>query len=237
MKRAFDQALTKAVKDSTFAQALKENPEEALQSYDLTTDEIAQLKSLTPQLFKTLRQSTFSSTQAWFRPANFREAGAAVLSLGLVGLLLYAAIVTFTQVNTTPISYTVGGAAFVVDPYDRAKDLLEIIFPLFGALVTFWLGVTVEGRRADRNEADAEEAKAGKAAAEQDATEVKETASTALDNVELVLQQMPMGSYGSALEGTGGAFESTSAAAPSINPAEIQSALESIQEARRKLSS
>jgi hypothetical protein len=51
-------------------------------------------------------------------------------------------------------------ATQMVDSYGRAKDILSIVMPLFSAAVTFWLGVAVEGGRADTNARTAERAAA-----------------------------------------------------------------------------
>lgn len=63
---------------------------------------------------------------------------------------------------------------------DRAKDLLNILFPLFGAVVTFWLGVAVEGRRADQNQATAEKESQERANAEARERAIKANAAAKL---------------------------------------------------------
>src|SRR5262245_19158543 len=39
----------------------------------------------------------------------------------------------------------------MLDPFARTMDLLTLLLPLFSAAVSFWLGVAIEGRRADQN--------------------------------------------------------------------------------------
>lgn len=90
-----------------------------------------------------------------------------------------------------PLTYDIEGNIQVVDTFGRAKDLLNIFFPLFGAVVTFWLGVAVEGRRADHNEAEAKQAKVEKEAAEVGARKAHNAAVEALDEAgAAVLKQM-----------------------------------------------
>ncbi len=161
MTAAFNEVYKKVLQDEKFGQTLDENPDEILKSFALDEAEITFLKSLRPTLRHTLRlrEQTLKKPRRWYKPANFREAAAAVLSGFLLGLLVYAVWAAFSQVNEVPIMVEQGGNTQFIDPFDRAKELLDILFPLLGAVVTFWLGVTVEGRRADQNEADAKQAR------------------------------------------------------------------------------
>lgn len=96
--------------------------------------------------------------QPWWQPSSFKEIFGGALSLVLIGLLCYVAGKTFGMMDVLPQAVNVGNATQVVDTYARSKDLLTTLFPLFGAVVTFWLGVAVEGKRADQNQDTADRA-------------------------------------------------------------------------------
>ena len=51
MSEALEQVFDKAVQDEKFRKLLINNPSEALQGYDLTSDEIALLEGLTDETF------------------------------------------------------------------------------------------------------------------------------------------------------------------------------------------
>lgn len=228
MNSAFQQVLAKAIEDEAFTKKLKENPEDTLTPYDLTPEEKAALKALTPQTLDALRERDKAKTdpKAWRKPANFRETGASVLSAALVILLLYAAFVTFSQVKVVPLTYKISENVQVVDTFDRAKDLLNIFFPLFGAVVTFWMGVTVEGRRADRSEAEAEKATGEKVTAEIKAEETIKTTQEVLDSVQATVEQAQL---------PGAGFEGRRSEQEPDNQAALQQALQTISEGRKRI--
>jgi hypothetical protein len=106
------------------------------------------------QVVATHRRDTTrdTATAGKGRPSlTFKEIGAAVLSLVLVIACVPVIFVAAGQIGSQPTAVKVGDATVVVDGYARAKELLGILFPLLSATVTFWLGVAVEGRRADAN--------------------------------------------------------------------------------------
>jgi hypothetical protein len=88
----------------------------------------------------------------------------------------------------------VGGSLQTVDEYGRAKDLLLVIVPLFGAVVTFWLGVAIEGRRADEHKENA--AQAGKERDEAKESERKKTttAATVIAEIKQAIKHLRAGS-------------------------------------------
>jgi hypothetical protein len=120
----------------------------------------------------------------WYLPSSFKEVGGAILSLGLLVLFFWVLGQTYAQIAVPPQAVKIEGATQILDVFGRAKDLLNILFPLFAAVVTFWLGVAVEGKRADDNKATAD--KAGKDAANAQANEqkVRVSAASALGNVK-----------------------------------------------------
>lgn len=143
--------IRRAATDSAFRKQLLNNPAVALKEYKnkLTSPEMDALKAMKAEVIEGFAAVLKKEERPWWLPASFKELGAAFLSLFLIGLLLYAAAQTYNLINIIPQTYQVGDNTQVVDTFSRAKDLLNILFPLFGAVVTFWLGVAVEGRRAD----------------------------------------------------------------------------------------
>jgi hypothetical protein len=130
MTTALDEVLTKVLEDEVFGRNLIVNPDETLKSYNLKADEVAAMKALQPKLIETLRrrERAIAESESWWRPTTFRETGAAILSAILVGLLLYSAIGTFSQVSVAPLTYNIENNVQVIDTFDRAKDLLNIFF-------------------------------------------------------------------------------------------------------------
>lgn len=245
MKTAFQELLAKAIEDEAFSRQLQENPQEALKSHNLTEAEIAALKGLRPETLQALRlrDTAAIASAPWWKPASFRETGAAVLSAILVILLTYATVATFGQVEAVPKVYAVGENVQFVDTFNRAKDLFSILFPVFGAVVTFWLGVTVEGRRADRSEAEADKAKVEKDTAQTEADKAKVEKATADENARAarniaaetlleaeaaLLEQSP--APGSGFERSGGA-----ASEVELRQTVLLGALSAIRAGRQKL--
>lgn len=128
----------------------------------------------------------------WWQPASFRELGGLLLSVILVIVLIVVAFRTYAKVGATPVVYTLNDSELTVDPFQQAKDLLNTLFPLFSAVVTFWLGATIEGKRADENKAQADAAKAGQAETEQDKNRVVAGATAALAQVEGMVQGLSL---------------------------------------------
>lgn len=143
--------IRRAATDSAFRKKLSSEPNAALEEYKdkLTDAERAALKAIKNEVMEGFAAVLKKEERPWWQPASFKELGGALLSLFLIGLLLYAAWQTYGLINVTPQTYDVGDNTQVVDTFSRAKDLLNILFPLLSAVVTFWLGVAVEGRRAD----------------------------------------------------------------------------------------
>ncbi|MEM7799563.1 MAG: hypothetical protein AAF633_10265 [Chloroflexota bacterium] len=254
MSPAFDVVLSNIIRDPQFAQKLKEDPENVLAPYALSNEEATILSGLDESLLSALRQRETNAepTRGWLQPANFREAGAGVLSLLLILLLVYTVFATLAQMNTAPITYQVNDTELVVDPFERAKDLLGIIFPLFGAVVTFWLGVSVEGRRADKNEEEAQRERdekvvesVKKEVALQDAAESRTIALDAIDQAESVMLEMQQevaeadfGSEDYGAESTLSVDEesgSPASSAPTADAQQVQNALDKLRASRKKL--
>ena len=149
---------TKAIEDEAFREALRTNPNEALKSYtDLTADESAALKALKPVVNGMAAAAHEDDEKPWYRPSSFKELGAAVLSVLLLIVLVIAVIATYGLLSVEPKTINIGDTVQVIDTFGRAKDLLNIFIPLISAVISFWLGVAVEGKRADNSEERAAE--------------------------------------------------------------------------------
>lgn len=187
-KETVGKVLGKALSDKSFRGRLSASPDDALRSYEgeLSANEIAALRGLTPELldgFTSVAEQA-AARRAWWQPGSFKELGGAALSVILVVLLIVAAGLTYRAIGATPVVYTVNGGQQSINPFDQAKDLLVILFPMFSAVVTFWLGVAVEGRRAEESKEAADREKAARETAEKDKQSIAADAAEALGKVE-----------------------------------------------------
>jgi hypothetical protein len=163
-REAVKEIIAKARTDRAFEQQLLDDPATALTPYAdrLSAEEVERLSSVRADPF-ALAALIDERPDPWRRsltPSSFKEAGGSVLSLVLVLAFMTLVIVALVRIGSDPRAVDVGGSSQTVDEYGRAKDLPLVIVPLFGAVVTFWLGVAVEGRRADEHKQNA--AQAGK---------------------------------------------------------------------------
>lgn len=162
-KEEVQKVIDKAATNATFRQLLFRNADEALKDHKskLTDEEVAGLKALTPEVFEGIEASIDAAAKPspWWHPSSFKETGGTVLSLVLLVMMAGVLGYALQEIDSDPRSVMVGDAVQTVNSWDRAKDLISIFFPLFGAVVSFWLGVAVEGRRADENKQTANEAK------------------------------------------------------------------------------
>lgn len=183
-----DSILQRAAADANFRNQLLTEPEAALAPYvgQLSEDELAALSTLHPALFQSMTSvvAAAQADQPWYRPASFKELGGAFLSVVLLLLMLYAAMRTFSMLNAAPLIVDLGDSKQVIDTFDRAKEALNIFFPLFSAVVTFWLGVAIESRRADRNEEEAAVQRQERQQAEAITRAVRHDAETAMAEIE-----------------------------------------------------
>lgn len=148
--------LRRASEDREFRRRLATDPDAALIPYRerLTEKEWTSISSIDSELIDVLSglRAPAGGWRGALVPSSFKEAGAllltGVLALTFVGML----IVTLVSVGTDPRGVSIGDTTQPVDEFGRAKDLLNVVVPLFGAAVTFWLGVAVESRRADDNQ-------------------------------------------------------------------------------------
>lgn len=161
-QKSVDAVLLKVANDAKFRDQLAADPDEALAPFlnNLSVEEIAELKSISPAVLNSLsRINHAGSADRWYVPGSFKEFWGALLSVILLVLLFFVFWQTLATINSPPETVQFGESLLTVDSYERSKDLLSLFFPLFSAVVTFWLGVSVESRRADKNEAEADEAR------------------------------------------------------------------------------
>jgi hypothetical protein len=93
--------------------------------------------------------------QGWL-PGTYKDVGAGVLSI--VTALLFGIVLTALLLNiqTPPVFTVIPGSnppqSSSFQPFERIQVAFNAMLPLFGALFAFWLGVKVEGQRADAAE-------------------------------------------------------------------------------------
>ena len=153
MSEALEELIEKAAKDPAFAKALGENPSHALVGYpNLTPDEKAAMKAIA---------AGAKVGRGWL-PGTYKDVGAGVLSILtalLFGLVLVALLL---NIQTPPVFTVIPGSdpvqSISFQPFERVQVAFNAILPLFGALFAFWLGVKVEGQRADAAEQRADSA-------------------------------------------------------------------------------
>ena len=214
-REAVSEIVAKARQDETFRSALLADPEAVLAPYAerLTDEERQALGSAASEPFAVAAlvapPAAPAAPDTWWRPlmpSSFKEVGGTVLSIVLVLAFLLTLVFVLTRIGSDPRAVTVGGRNEAVDEYVRAKDILAIILPLFGAVVTFWLGVAVESRRADEHKENA--VQAGKERDEAKESERKKTsaASVVLSEVSSVVKRIRTrsGEPGTRTRGVGG---------------------------------
>jgi len=195
-REAVSEIVAKAREDETFRNALLANPPEALAPYAgrLTEGEIQALSSAASEPFAVAALvATPAAPEPWWRPlvpSSFKEFGGTVLSTVLVFAFLLALVLVLTRIGSDPRAVTVGGRDEAVDEYVRAKDVFGIIVPLFGAVVTFWLGVAIEGRRADDHKQNAVQAGKERDEAKESERKKTSTASAVLAEVSQVVKRL-----------------------------------------------
>lgn len=190
--KAVEEIIEKATTDTIFRKQLASNPDQALSPFQdkLTAEELSALKSITPALLEGTAGLISSTADKeppappWYQPSSFKEAGGALLSIILIIMLFVVANRVFQQIDSPPFTVAVGDSQQLVDPFDRAKDLLNILFPLVSAVITFWLGVAVEGKRAEANAETAKQERKGRHKAEQREGRAKSTFKSTLARAE-----------------------------------------------------
>ena len=170
--------------DPAFRERFGNERDEALAEYaqGLTENERDSLTALDGELIEGI--AGLGTRRGGWRqalvPSSFKEAGAllltAVLALTFVGMLF----VTIATLGSDPRGVAIGNTTQQVDEYGRAKELLNVVVPLFGAAVTFWLGVAIESRQADENQQAKEREMVAREGAEKQEREMRSTAIPAL---------------------------------------------------------
>jgi hypothetical protein len=140
--------IQRAVNDDTFRQGLinKRKRKETLEKFDLGPEDAAVINQFIVALEKEKARPRWG-------PTSFREIVSACLTIVLILIFLGILFVTYTLLNTPPQAAQMGNTNTMAmyDPFARAKDLLTLLFPLFTAVISFYFGVMVEGKRADQS--------------------------------------------------------------------------------------
>ncbi len=210
-----------AAKDRSYRDRLATDPEGALAGSGLTAEERAAVTALAGSPAEG-RADGRSRTA----PSSFKEIGALVLSAVVVVVFAVVLIATLARLNDNPRGVEIGSALQTVDPWSRAKDLLSTVFPLLGAVVTFWLGIAVEGRRAEDNKASADRATEGRRLAESREARTNAVARDALRGAKAALRESAPRQQFETRVGT-----STTSTGPGV-----ESALAILDDAERRLS-
>lgn len=195
-REAVSEIVAKAREDETFRNALLASPAEALAPYAgrLTEQEVHALSAAASEPFAVAALvAAPAAAEPWWRPlvpSSFKEFGGTLLSLVLVLAFLLSLVFVLGRIGSDPRAVTVGGREEAVDEYLRAKDILVLIVPLFGAVVTFWLGVAIEGRRADEHKETAEQAGKDRDDAKESERKKTSTASAVLAEVGQAVKRL-----------------------------------------------
>jgi hypothetical protein len=147
MSDALNELFKKAAGDPAFAEQLGKNPSQTLVGYpNLTSEETAVLTAI----------AAGAKREKGWLPGTFKDVGAGVLSI--LTALLFGIVLTVLLLNiqTPPVFTPIPGSnppqSISFQPFDRVQVPFNAVLPLFGALFAFWLGVKVEGQRADAAE-------------------------------------------------------------------------------------
>jgi hypothetical protein len=160
-KPGFLEAVEKMGKDSKFRESVIANIDEALKEYQLEPKQKTALTEMAKGVAADAKESAAAAAKAatkWYQPSSFKGAVAAGLSLVLMLLLLYAVVRTYGLISTPPTAVEIGETTVQWSSYDRATAFFNVLLPLFTAVVTFYLGASVEGKRGDKAEERADKA-------------------------------------------------------------------------------
>jgi hypothetical protein len=193
-RETVSEIIARAREDAAFRATLLTDPEQALAAYAgrLTSEERDALSTAASEPFALAALVDRPPSPWWSTlvPSSFREVGGTFLSIMLVIAFLLSLVLVLTRIGTDPRGVAIGGRDETVDEFARAKDVLGIIVPLFGAVVTFWLGVAVEGRRADDHRQNAVQAGKERDDAKDNERRKTTTAATALAEAGGALRQL-----------------------------------------------
>lgn len=228
-----NEVVRRAATEESFRAELLDRPDEALEPYSdrLTVQEHMALASVRhePLALAVLLERVPDETASWWRalvPSSFKELGGAVLSVALIAAFLAVLAVTLGQIGTDPRGVSVGTAIQSVDEFARSKDVLAIVLPLFGAVVTFWLGIAVEAKRGDEHKQSATQARTERDDAQAAERRKATVAAGALGAVEGALASL----QGRADTGARGPFERES-----VPEQQLRDVTALVQEARRRI--
>jgi hypothetical protein len=155
------EALDRIGKEAQFRADLIEDADKALEGYQLEPAQKTSLVDIARGFAadaQASREAAVKAATKWYQPGSFKELAAAFLSFMLLILLFVAAFRTYGLISTPPAGATIGETVVQWSAFDRATTFFSTLFPLFAAVVTFYLGVAIESRRADKAEESADKA-------------------------------------------------------------------------------
>ncbi|HUA40021.1 MAG TPA: hypothetical protein VMA32_00515 [Streptosporangiaceae bacterium] len=79
-------------------------------------------------------QTSWPTTQAGL----IKSIGTVVVTVFVFGIVIWWLAVVLARIGTAPLVNS--GGAVIVDQYQRAKDILLVVFPLATAAVGYWFG-------------------------------------------------------------------------------------------------
>lgn len=186
-QQVVSEIIQKAATDPVFRRQLLTDPDGTLKPYldrqELSAEESSAIKAIKESMWEGVSSAlTREVSRKWWQPTTFRDFAGAVLTLFIaigLGVVLAWVIDLF---DTPPSTYKLGTTDQTYDPFQRSKDILLVVLPIFTSAMAFWLGVSTEGRRADSAEDQA-------GAAQQQADQATQRASESDARVTAVLDQ------------------------------------------------
>jgi hypothetical protein len=191
-RKAVTKVLEQAASDAAFRSRLAADPDGAFAGFDLDAAERDELRGLGPETLAALPGLAGGEGSALRRivPTTFKEWGAAILSLLLLAIFAVLLLVWALRIGTDPRGVSIGDTTVTIDEFQRGKDIVTILLPLVGAVISFWLGVAVEGKRADENKQSAENEKDARQTAETRELRKTQTAASALLQAQGLAQEL-----------------------------------------------
>jgi hypothetical protein len=113
-----------------------------------------------------------------------KSVGTIVVTVISFGIVIWVLFFVLTNIGTAPVPATGGKAA--VDPYEHAKDILLVVFPLATATIGFWFGSDGKAKAQDQ----AAQAQSTAADAQSTAADAQSRATAADKQKSAVLQSV-----------------------------------------------
>lgn len=131
-----------------------------------------------------------------------KNLGTALITLFLIFIITWSFTLLMRNVGIPPNAVKVGDVVERFSAFDRAKDIFLIIFPLFGALTSFWFGYKLQEGKVEKAQEKAEKSEEEAKKSENEAKRKEEEAYQKLsqiraraDSIRDVLQVNTSGFY------------------------------------------